>query len=106
MKRIAEKEFIRQTAFRIMVHLKKLRLPNIFKDYDKVTDKCSTESIDHTGNLAHLTELELINRGRRMVDRRIRLANFSAITNFGSLYFAAIPEPNKMQVLTRCEYIG
>ena len=52
-----------------------------------------------------LTELELIDRERRMVERRIRMAKFPAV--LGQLDFKAMPSLNKMMVLelARCEYI-
>lgn len=80
-------------------HLKKLRLPTFLREYDKQARLCAGEGVDHTGYLARLTELELIDREGRMVERRIRLAKFPAIKSLDSFDFAAIPELNKMQVL-------
>ena len=88
-------------------HLKKLRLPTFLREYDKVARQCAAEGVDHIGYLTRLTELELIDRERRMVERRIRLARFPAVKSLDSFDFKAIPELNKMQVLelARCEYI-
>ena len=57
--------------------------------------------------LARLTELELIDRERRMVERRIKAARFPAIKSLDSFDFKAIPSLNKMMVLelSRCEWI-
>ena len=57
--------------------------------------------------LVRLTELELIDRERRMVERRIRLARFSAVKSLDSFDFKAIPSLNKLMVLelARCEYV-
>ena len=57
--------------------------------------------------LARLTELELIDRERRMVERRIKAAKFPAIKSLDSFDFKAIPSLNKMMVLdlARCEWI-
>lgn len=57
--------------------------------------------------LARLTELELIDRERRMVKRRIKSAKFPAVKSLDSFDFKAIPSLNKMMVLelTRCEWI-
>jgi DNA replication protein DnaC len=54
-----------------------------------------------------LAELELIDRERRMVERRIRAAHFSAVKSFDTFDFAAIPSLNKPLVLelARCEYL-
>ena len=57
--------------------------------------------------LVRLTELELIDRERRMVERRIRVAKFPAVKSLHSFDFKAMPSLNKMMVLelARCEYI-
>ncbi|SDD25334.1 IS21-like element helper ATPase IstB [Kordiimonas lacus] len=88
-------------------HLKKLRLPTFLRDYDKVARQCASEGVDHTGYLARLTELELIDRERRMIERRISLAKFPAVKSLDSFDFKAIPELNKMLVLdlARSEYV-
>ena len=51
--------------------------------------------------------LELIERERRMVDRRIRAAKFPVVKGLDSFDFTAIPSLNKMLVteLARGEYI-
>ena len=57
--------------------------------------------------LARLTELEPIDRERRMVERRIKAAKFPTVKNLDSFDFTAIPSLNKMMVLelARCEWI-
>ena len=57
--------------------------------------------------LVRLTELELIDRERRMVERRIRMAKFPAVKSLDSFDFKAMSSLNKMMVLelARCEYI-
>ena len=54
-----------------------------------------------------MAELELIDRERRMVERRIRLAKFPAVKSLDSFDFKAMPSLNKMMVLdlARCEYV-
>lgn len=88
-------------------HLKKLRLPTFLREYDKVARLCATEGIDHVGYLARLAELELIDREGRMIERRIRQADFPAVKSLDSFDFKAIPALNKMLVLelARCEYV-
>ena len=56
-------------------HLKSLRLPTFLREYDKVAKQCAAEGIDHSRYLLRLAELELIDRERRMVERRIKAAN-------------------------------
>ena len=88
-------------------HLKALKLPTFLREYDKVARQCATEGIDHSRYLLQLAELELIDRERRMVERRIKAARFPAIKSLDSFEFKAIPSLNKMLVLelARCEYI-
>ena len=55
-------------------HLKTLKLPTFLREYDKLARQCATEGADHVRYLVRLTELELIDRERRVVERRIRQA--------------------------------
>jgi DNA replication protein DnaC len=84
--------------------LKSLRLPTVLREYGKLARQCATEGHDHIQFLARLVELEMIDRERRMIERRIKAAKFPAVK---SLDFKAIPALNKMQVLelARCEWI-
>ncbi len=88
-------------------HLKTLRLPTFLREYDKQARICAAEGVDHVRYLARLTELELIDRERRMVERRIKAAKFPAVKSLDSFDFTAIPSLNKMMVLdlARCEWI-
>lgn len=88
-------------------HLKQLKLPTILREYDKVAALCAAEKIDHPGYLLRLVEMELIDRERRVVERRIREARFPAIKSIDTFDFTAIPSVNKMLVLelARCEFI-
>jgi len=88
-------------------HLKKLRLPTFLREYGKVAGLCATEGVDHAGYLARLAELELIDRESRMIERRIRQANFPTVKSLDSFDFKAIPALNKMLVLelARCAYV-
>src|SRR5215212_1303470 len=53
-------------------HLKALRLPTFLREYDKIAQQCAAEGVDHPRYLLRLGELELIDRERRMVERRIK----------------------------------
>ena len=88
-------------------HLKQLKLPTILREYDKVARECAQGGVDHLGYLLRLLELELIDRERRVVERRIRAARFPAVKSFDTFDFMAIPSLNKMLVLdlARCEYV-
>ena len=84
-----------------------LKLPTFLREYDKLARQCATEGADHVRYLVRLTELELIDRERRMVERRIRQARFPAVKSLDSFDFKAIASLNKMLVLelARCEYV-
>ena len=88
-------------------HLKTLKLPTFLREYDKQARQCAAEGLDHVRFLARLVELELIDRERRMVERRIKAAKFPATKSLDSFNFKAIPKLNKMQVLelARCDWI-
>jgi DNA replication protein DnaC len=88
-------------------HLKALKLPTFLREYDKLARQCATEGVEHTGYLLRLAELELIERERRMVERRIREARFPAVKSLDSFDFLALPSLNKTLVLelARSEYV-
>ena len=88
-------------------HLKALKLPTFLREHQKLARQCAAEGMDHVRYLARLVELELIDRERRMVERRIKAAKFSTVKSLDSFDFSAIPKLNKMQVLelARCEWI-
>ncbi len=65
-------------------HLKTLRLPTFLREHDKQARICAAEGVDHVRYLARLTELELIDRERRMVERRIKQARFPAVKQLSS----------------------
>ena len=88
-------------------HLKQLKLPTILREYDKVAAQCAAEKLDHPRYLLRLVEMELIDRERRVVERRIREARFPAVKSLDTFDFTAIPSVNKMLVLelARCEFV-
>ena len=88
-------------------HLKELRLPTFLREYRKLAAQCAAEGVAHPDYLLRLSELELIDRHRRMVERRIRAARFPAVKSLDTFDFLAIPSVNKALVmeLARCEYV-
>ena len=88
-------------------HLNRLKLPTFLREHGRVARQCATEGVDHPGFLLRLAELELIDRERRTIERRIRAAKFPAVKSLDSFDFPAIPSLNKtlVQELVRCEYI-
>ena len=88
-------------------HLRQLKLPTILREYEKVAQEAARDGQDHVRYLLRLVELELIDRERRMVERRIRAARFPAVKSFDTFDFVAIPSLNKPLALelARCEYV-
>jgi hypothetical protein len=68
---------------------------------------CARDGVDHPRYLLRLVELELIDRERRVAERRIRQARFPAVKSLDAFDFTAIPSLNKTLVLelARCEFI-
>jgi DNA replication protein DnaC len=88
-------------------YLKKLKLPTVLAEYDKQARYCAEQGIDHPRYLLRLAELELIERERKMVERRVRAAHFPATKSLDSFDFKALPSLNKVLVLelARSEYV-
>lgn len=88
-------------------HLKKLKLPTVLAEYEKQARQCAEQGIDHPRYLLRLVELELIERQRKMVERRVRAAKFPATKSLDSFDFKALPSLNKVLVteLARGEFI-
>jgi DNA replication protein DnaC len=88
-------------------HLKALKLPIFLREYDKLARQCAADGVDHPRYLLRLAELELIERERRTVERRIKEARFPAVKSLDSFDFTAIPSLNKTLVLelARSEYV-
>ena len=79
----------------------------VSREYDKLARECARDGVDHPRYLLRLVELELLDRERRMVERRIKAAKFPAVKSLDTFDFTAIPTLNKMLVLelARCEFI-
>jgi DNA replication protein DnaC len=89
-------------------HLKKLKLPTVLREHEKIARQCAEENADHVRYLARLIELELLDREARLIERRIRAARFPAIKSLESFDFDAIPTLNKKLVLdlARGEFVS
>ena len=88
-------------------HLKKLRLPTFQAEYDKQAQLCAAENKNHVQYLGRLCEMELIDRERRMIERRIKAAKFPSTKSLDSFDFKVMPSLNKALTmeLARCDYI-
>jgi DNA replication protein DnaC len=89
-------------------HLKSLRLPTFLAQYERLSRQYATEGLDPSGYLLRLAELELMERERRLIERRIKQARFPAVKSLDSFDFAAVPSLDKNLVLelARCEYVA
>jgi len=76
-------------------HLKELRLPTMLREYDHIARQCAVEQVDYQRYLLRMTELELLDRERRAIDRRIRQAKFPVVKTLDSFDFLAMPSVNK-----------
>jgi DNA replication protein DnaC len=88
-------------------HLKALKLPTFLREYEKVAMESAQGRADYPRYLLRLCELERIDRERRMVERRIRMARFPQTKSFDTFDFTAQPSLNKALALelARCDWI-
>ena len=69
-------------------HLKRLKLPTFLREYEKLARQCAAEGLDHVRFLGRLVELELIDRERHLVERRIKQAGFPVVKQLESFDFS------------------
>lgn len=88
-------------------HFKTLKLPTFAREYEKVALESAQDRADYPRYLLRLCELERIDRERRNMERRIRLARFPQTKSLDTFDFTAQPSLNKALVLElmRCEWI-
>jgi len=106
--RVAPAPSVRQGDGLLARHLKSLKLPTFLAQHEKLARQFAAEGLDPSGYLLRLAELELMERERRLVERRVKQARFPAVKNLDSFDFAAVPSLDKTLVLelARCEYIA
>ena len=80
-------------------HLKELRLPTCLREYERLAQQCAQEGVDHVRYLLRLVEMELIDRERRLIERRIKAAHFPVAKSLDAFDFLAIPSVNKPLVM-------
>ena len=95
----AGRPWLRPPRILLEHHLKRLKLPTFLREYEKLARQCAAEGLDHVRFWARLVELELIDRERRLVERRIKQAGFPVVKQLESFDIKAIPALNKMLVL-------
>ena len=94
---------------RLLAHLfKALKLHVFQREYDGLARQCAAEGLDHCTFLLRLAELEVIERNKNLVERRIKEAQFPALKRLDGFDFEAIPALDKEAILelARCNYIA
>ena len=64
------------------------------REYDKLAGQCAAEGAAHPDYLLRLSESELIDRHHRMVERRIKAAQFPTTKSLDTFDFLTIPSLN------------
>jgi DNA replication protein DnaC len=99
---------VRQGDGLLARHLKSLKLPTFLAQYERLARQYATEGLDPSGYLLRLAELELMERERQLIERRVKQARFPAVKSLDSFDFAAIPslDKNLLLELARCEFVA
>jgi DNA replication protein DnaC len=98
---------VRQGDGLLARHLKSLKLPTFLSQYERLARQYATEGLDPSGYLLRLAELELLERERQLIERRVKQARFPAVKSLDSFDFAAVPslDKNLLLELARCEFV-
>jgi DNA replication protein DnaC len=88
-------------------HLKTLKLPTFAREYERTGRQCSEEDRDYAEFLLCLAEMEVSERQRKAVIRRLKQAVFPAEKELDGFDFTAIPKLNKRRILelVRCAWV-
>src|SRR5260370_19674516 len=76
-------------------HLKSLKLPTFLAQYERLAQQYAAEGLDPSGYLLRLAELELMEREKQLIERRIKQGRFPAGKGLDSFHFAAGPPPDR-----------
>ncbi|MCA9239608.1 MAG: IS21-like element helper ATPase IstB [Planctomycetales bacterium] len=80
-------------------HLKRLKLPTMHAECEKIAARSAKENLDHLAYLLALCELELVDRERRAAERRLKAARFPSAKTLDEFDFDARPSLNRPLVL-------
>jgi DNA replication protein DnaC len=88
-------------------YLRQLRLPTFLHNYRKFAEDGAQANLDYDRYLLALAELEVAQREKNRIERRIKGARFPALKELADFDFSALPSLNKAKVLdlARGEYI-
>jgi DNA replication protein DnaC len=88
-------------------HLKSLKLPTFVREYERTARQCAQEDKDYAEFLLCLAGMEVAERQRKAVQRRLKQAGFPAEKELDGFDFGAIPRLNKKRILdlSRCAWV-
>jgi DNA replication protein DnaC len=89
-------------------HLKRLRLPAVAQNYQKLAREAAEGNQPYEEYLLKLLELEVAQRDENMQKRRITQARFPYLRTLDQFDFSAVPSVNKAKVLelARGDYLA
>jgi DNA replication protein DnaC len=80
-------------------YLKTLRLPTFLRNYAKLAEEAAQADHSYDRFLLALAELEVAQRKRNRITRRIKMARFPVLKELADFDFSCITSPNKQRVL-------
>lgn len=97
-----------ETNLLLKTYLKRLKLPAMAREVDKVVAEASTANLPYDRFLLALAEHEVLAREQNTLRQRIRRAGFPVLKTIDSYDFTLIPTLPKVEVLhlAECRYIG
>lgn len=97
-----------ETNLLLKAYLKRLKLPTMAREVDKVVTEASTANLPYDRFLLALTEHEVLAREQNTLRQRIRRAGFPVLKTIDSFDFTVLPSLPKVEVLQLAEsrYIG
>jgi DNA replication protein DnaC len=88
-------------------HLRSLKLPTFAREHERTARQCAELDQDYAEFLLRLSELEVSERQRKAVSRRLAQAGFPAEKELEGFDFGAIPKLSKKRIqdLSRCAWV-
>jgi len=88
-------------------HLKSLKLPTFVREYEKTARQCAEAGQGYAEFLLCLAGMEVAERQRKAVHRRLKHAGFPSEKELDGFDFGAAPKVNKKRVLelSRCGWV-
>ena len=91
----------------LRVHLKRLRLPTILAEYEKLAQEAAQENAHYLQYLLRLVELESAQRSANALQARIKQAAFPVHKDLDTYDFGLVASLSKQKIveLTRCQWL-